>query len=388
MNNRLIPLSIPHLNGNELKYVSECLSTGWVSSAGSFVTRFEEAISKRLDIPYAVACMNGTSALHLSLVLSHVGFDDEVIVPTLTFIAPINTVRYVGAHPLFMDCDDSLNLDPQKLEDFFKKECEETEAGLKNKRTGHPIKAIIVVHVYGHLADLEPIMQLARRYRLKVIEDATESLGSYYKSFQGSQRHAGTIGDFGCLSFNGNKLITTGGGGMIVTSRKELAQRARHLTTQAKEDPIYSVHDEIGFNYRMTNIQAAIGVAQMEQLDSFLETKRRNFNKYREGLASLDRFYLIPEPTYGHSNYWLYSLVVDRGSRDELLKFLQSRQIDSRPVWRLGHRQKPFKGCLAYWIEKAAWFEERVLNIPCSVSITDDEIQTVSEALRDYHAKH
>lgn len=391
MTNSIIPLSVPFLRGNELKYVSECIETEWVSSAGSYVTRFENDIAEFLNIPDAVACINGTSALHISLILSGVETDDEVIVPTLTFIAPANAVSYMGAHPVFMDCDNSLNLDPEKLKVFLEKECRFTAEGLVNNKTNRKIKSIIVVHVFGHPANIEPINELAQKYQLKVIEDATESIGSYYKNLKGQKKMAGTVSNFGCLSFNGNKLITTGGGGIIIAADQDQARRARHLTTQAKEDSLYSKHDEIGYNYRMTNVQAAIGVAQLEQLDRFLEIKRKNFEKYQEALGDLEEVSLIKEPKYSVSNYWHYTLTAEKKgscSRDGLLEAFQKNQIESRPVWFLGHRQKPFLNCQAYQIEKANWYWERVLNIPCSVGLTDEEIKKVTQVIRGFYGKN
>lgn len=386
-----IPLSVPCLRGNELKYVSECIETEWISSVGSYVNRFEEDIARYNNIPYAIACVNGTAALHTSLMLCGVGYGDAVIVPTLTFIAPINTVRYVGAEPIFMDCDDTLNLDPQKLEEFLAKECDQTAKGIRHRQSGQLIRAIIVVHVFGHPANLEPILQTAKKYGLRVIEDATESLGSYYKNINNEKRLAGTLGDVGCYSFNGNKIITSGGGGMIVTRRKDFADKARHLTTQAKSDPLYFKHDAVGYNYRLTNIQAAVGVAQLETLDRFIQLKRRTFLKYAEELAGISDSLLIQEPSYSVSNYWHYALVVGTKPsssllvRDQLLAFLKGRCIESRPVWALCHKQEPYKNCLAYRIEKSEWYEKRVLNIPCSVNISDMQIARVVSAIKEFY---
>jgi perosamine synthetase len=386
----MIPLSATSFKGNELKYVTECIESGWVSSAGPFVGRFEDEISRYLDIPSAVACVNGTAALHTSLLLCGVLPGEEVIVPTLTFIAPINTVRYVGAEPVFMDCDDALNLDPEKLSDFLEKDCDKADGGVRHRRTGRLIRAIIVVHVFGNLADLSSLMELADRYGLQVIEDATESLGSYYNNYQGKKRQAGTIGRLGCLSFNGNKIITCGGGGMIVTQEKELADRARHLTTQAKQDHRYYRHDLVGYNYRLTGLQAALGVAQMEQLDSFVKIKRLNFQKYREALSDCAGVSLIDEPSYSVSNFWHYALNVDhpRLTRDDLSDHLKEKGVETRPVWALTHTQKPYQKEFAYRIEKAKRFEKQILNIPCSVTLTDEEIQKVSSLIKDFCGKN
>lgn len=378
-----ISLSVPSLKGNELKYLADCIETNWVSSVGPYVDRFEREVAHRLGVPHAVACVNGTAALHVSLIAAGVQAEDEVIVPTVTFIAPVNAVRYVGACPVFMDCDDHLNMDAAKLVDFVEKECHFKDGRLLNRKTGRRVSAVIVVHVFGHPANMELIVQLTEKYGLKLIEDATESIGSYYKSLKGKKCFAGSIGDFGCLSFNGNKLITTGGGGMVLTNDEASARRVRHLTTQAKEDPLYFRHDEIGFNYRLTNLQAAVGVAQLEQLEKFIETKRKNFTTYRESLCGVTDLRWIEEPEGTYSNYWHYALVVDKeGDRDRLLIHLREKRIEARPLWALIHRQRPYQKFQAYRIEKALRYESAVLNIPCSVSLKEEEIQRVTEVIR------
>jgi len=377
--NEFIPLSVPFLNGNERKYLNACVDTGFVSSVGEFVDRFETDTAKALQAPHAVACMNGSAALHVSLILSGVTPQDEVFVPTLTFISPVNTVRYVGAEPVFMDCDDHLNLDPVKLSEFCENECDLTDKGLINKKSGKRIAAMIVVHIFGYPANLLALSKIAAKYKIKLIEDASESVGSYYQDYEGQKRFAGTIGDFGCLSFNGNKIVTAGGGGMILTNSEEAANQAKHLTTQAKEDPFYFKHDQIGFNYRMTNLQAAVGVAQMEQLDGFIKIKRDNFAKYKEAISHIDAVELIEEPEGTVSNYWYYPLRVKDGvkTRDELLKSFAENKIGVRPLWYLNHEQKMYTSCQAYKIERSQQFWQQVLNLPCSVTLKDEEIARV-----------
>lgn len=388
----MIPLSIPHLSGNELKYVTECIQSGWISSAGSYVNRFEESFAQKLGSAHAVACSSGTAALHISLLLAGVRPDDEVIVPTVTFIAPVNTVRYVGAHPVFMDCDDHLNINVEKVGRFLREECRFVENRLVNKMTDRAVTAIIPVHIFGHPVDMEGIMVLADEFNLKVIEDATESLGSCYADGNYKDRKTGTIGHMGCFSFNGNKIISTGGGGMIVSSNKELAQKARYLTTQAKDDLVRFVHNEIGYNYRLNNVQAAIGVAQLERLEKFVAIKRKNFAAYREALNGIAGLRWVEEPTGTLSNYWHYALIAEdesgRPCRDELFRYLQENQIECRPIWQLNHRQKPYEQCESYCIERARYFEERVLNIPCSTSITDQQISSVSDTIRKFYGLH
>lgn len=274
-----IPLSVPEISGNEWKYVKDCLDTGWVSSVGNYVTRFEEMVAHYVGTKYAVATVNGTSALHVSLIACEIQPNDEVIVPTLTFIAPANVIRYCNAYPVFMDCDaDTLCINIQKVTDFITKEYEQRDDGYTyNKKTNRRIKAIIPVHIFGHPSDMDGLLEVCRGKNIDIIEDATESLGSEYKG-----QKTGSFGKIGCFSFNGNKIITTGGGGMIVTNDESIAKRIRHLTTQAKSDPFEYDHDEIGFNYRLTNVQAAMGVAQMERLDEFIAFKRKNYVIYKE----------------------------------------------------------------------------------------------------------
>lgn len=382
----MIPLCVPSLKGNELRYVSECIQTEWISSAGSFVDRFEKEVGNYLGSPFSIACINGTAALHISLLLSGVGAEDEVIIPTLTFIAPVNAVHYLGAYPVFMDCDDHLNLDAEKLERFLSEECLMTSAGLINKLTRRRIRAILPVHVYGNPCDLESINRLADQFQLALIEDSTESLGSFYKNWNGEKRYTGTLGDFGSLSFNGNKLITTGGGGMIFTSDQKLAERARYLTTQAKDDAVRFIHHEVGFNYRLTNIQAAIGCAQLERVNEFIEIKRKNFSIYRECLLDTEGLSWIEEPTYGYSNRWHYTLVVNEKkfhqSAEDISKRLAQNKIETRPIWELNHRQKPYLNSQSYKVEKAIEYHQNSLNLPCSVSLSPSLIPEICELIK------
>lgn len=382
-----IPLSVPVFRGNELRYVSECIETAWVSSAGSYVNQFEKQIMAMTGAKHAIACVNGTAALHISLLLAGVGRNDIVLVPTLTFIAPVNTVRYVEATPVFMDCDDSLNMDPKKVGEFCEEECQFRDGHLFHKKTGSPVKALIVVHVFGHPANLAELMALAEKYNLKLIEDATEALGSYYKEGVLKGRHVGTIGHLGCYSFNGNKIITTGGGGMIVTDRHDLAERSRYLTTQAKDDEVRFIHGEVGYNYRLTNIQSALGVAQLEQLPRILETKRKNFRLYHKELHGYQDLKMIEEPRGVFSNYWHYTLLVPPvpgKTYDHLMKHLSENKIQTRPLWELNHRQKPYAHYPSYKIEKAAWFYARGLSLPCSADLTEQQVERVCGTIKSF----
>lgn len=382
----MIPLSIPNLQGKELHYIKKCIDANWVSSAGSFVKKFEDAICRYVKARYAVACVNGTSGLQIALKLCGVNEGDEVIVPTLTFVAPVNTVKYLGAEPIFMDCDNFMNMDCDKLREFCEKECQKTKLGLRNKRTRKIVKAIIPVHVFGNPCDMEKIMKVAREFRLKVVEDATESLGSYYTTGVYKNKSTGAIADIGVYSFNGNKIITTGGGGMIVTNDGLLAKKARYLTNQAKDDPVRYLHHEIGYNFRLTNLQAALGLAQLEQLKRFIATKKRNYELYKGLLDSVPGLRMLEAPLGTSANYWFYSLLVDQKKygmdREKLMNCLTRKGIQSRPVWYLNHLQRPYRKNQAYKIEKALWFWKRVLNVPCSTSLNPKQVKFVSLAIR------
>lgn len=384
-NDKFIPLSIPSIRGNEWKYVKECLDTEWVSSAGKYVDKFEEDICKFTGAKHAVACVNGTSALHVALRLAGVSSGDEVIVPTITFIAPVNVVRYLGAEPVFMDGDDYFNIDVQKTTQFIREETVFRNGFCINNKTGKTIKAIIPVHMYGNAVDLETLLPLCIERNIKIVEDATESLGTRYIRDSLAGRHTGTIGEIGCYSFNGNKIITTGGGGMIVTDNTEYAKQARYLTTQAKDDEVRYVHNEIGYNYRLTNIQAAVGVAQLEQLPDYLKIKRKNYYFYKKEIDKIPGLHLAEVPNYAKNNYWMYLLLIDKMvygmDKEQLLHYLSDNKIQSRPIWYLNHLQKPYKNCQAYKIEKALELLDTALNIPCSVSLTAEDISRVVEVL-------
>lgn len=377
---KFIGLSVPNLKGNELKYVTKAIETEWVSTAGPYITEFEQKIAEYLKVDEAVACQSGTSGLHLALLACGVQPGERVLVPTLTFVAAVNPVRYIHAQPIFMDCDDSLTMDPIKLRCFCEKECERKPDGLYEKQSGKRIRAIVVVHVFGNMADMEQIMEIAQRYHLKVIEDATEALGTYYTAGKFEGRFAGTIGDVGVYSFNGNKIITTGGGGMIVANGKGMLKHMRHLSTQAKADTLYFDHDEIGYNYRMGNVQAAIGIAQLEQLEQFIAVKQDNYRAYQTNGINL-----LPFQKYCRSNQWFYSYLTKR--RDLLLQKLQEKNIQTRPIWKLIHTLKPYRDCRVYKIEKAYYYYKHVLNIPCSTNLTTEEVTYVSDRIREFEEK-
>ncbi len=390
-----IPLSVPSFRGNEWNYVKECIDTSWVSSAGKFVDEFEHKISEYTKSKYAIACVNGTSALHISLLIAGVLRDDEVIVPTITFIAPINAVRYCNAYPVFMDADKFYNIDMNKTIDFILNETEMKTVFVEgkgiaysfNKKTKRRVTAIIPVHVFGNAVWLDDLHNICKERNIKIIEDATEALGTKYSNGKFKGKHAGTIGEFGCLSFNGNKIITTGGGGMIITDNQEYAAKAKYLTTQAKDDEARFIHNSIGYNYRLTNILAALGLAQLEQLPDYIKIKTDNYILYKEHINKIIGLHLAELPEYANNNYWMYALQLDNQKygkdREQLMAFLNKNNIQTRPVWFLNHLQKEFKNNQTYHIENAQILINNTLNIPCSVSLSKEDIERVIEKLNE-----
>ncbi len=379
-----IPLSIPNFEGNEKKYVNEALEQSWVSTAGSYVTRLEHDLAVFLHTDNVAACQSGTAALHLSLIEAGVCPGDVVLVPTLTFIAAVNPVKYRFAQPVFIDCDDSLCMDPVKLRSFCENECDFADGSLTYH--GNTVKALIVVHVFGNMADMESIMDIAEQYGITVIEDATEALGTYYSSGRYAGRYAGTIGHFGAYSFNGNKIITTGGGGALTARDTAAVDHMRYLSTQAKDDPQFFIHDEIGYNYRMTNLQAALGVAQVEELPEFIRRKQRNYEMYRAAFEGVDMVRLMPFREGTVSNKWFYSLKIDTEgvavSLREMVAMLQKKGIQTRTVWGLINEQKPYLSEATYQLEKAPYYASRILNIPSSTQITAEEINYVADEIK------
>jgi perosamine synthetase len=379
----VIPLCVPEIRGNEWKYIKECLDTNWVSSAGSYVDRFEGMLADYVGAKYAVATVNGTAALHVALLVAGVQPDDEVLVSTLTFIAPVNAIRYAGAWPVFMDAEPFYwQMDPQKVADFLEKECRWQNGRLTNRTTGRRVKAILPVHILGHPCDMDPILQVAQKYDLAVIEDATETLGARYKG-----RKAGHLGDIGCFSFNGNKLITTGGGGMIVTDNPGWAERARYLTTQAKDDPIEFIHNEIGYNYRLSNIQAAMGVAQMEQIEGFIAKKRAMCRTYETAFHELEGITLMPTQPETEPTYWLYTILCRHGTtlaaRKAVLRRLNENGIGARPIWHPIHGLPPHANCQAFRIEHAVNLYHRGVCLPSSVGLDEGDQLRCIDVVRE-----
>jgi perosamine synthetase len=376
-----IPLSVPEIRGNEWRYVKDCLDTNWVSSGGSYVDRFEQLAAQQAGTKYAVATMNGTSALHVALLVAGVQPEDEVLVSTLTFIAPVNAIRYVGAWPVFIDAELGYwQMDPAQVVEFLERDCRWSDGRLYNRRTGRRVSAVIPVHILGHPVDLDPIVAAARKFGLKVIEDATEGLGSTYKD-----RNLGCFGDLACFSFNGNKIITTGGGGMLVTDNEEWAQRAKYLTTQAKDDPIEYVHGEVGYNYRLVNLLAAVGCAQMEQLDSYVAAKRRIAVRYGEKLQNLPGIVPMKSAPWAASTFWMYTILVDEevfgmDSR-QLMRTLGSHKIQCRPLWQPIHQSPAHASKDAVTLPVSEHLARQGLSLPCSVGLTASEQDRVIAAV-------
>lgn len=379
-----IPLSIPNFEGNEKKYVNEALDAGWVSTGGAYITKLEQVMANFLQVKNVAACQSGTSALHLSMLEAGIKPGDVVLVPPVTFIAAVNPVKYQFATPVFIDCDDSFCMDPVKLKEFCETECMSGNGVLRYK--GKQVKALVVVHVFGNMADMEAIMDIAAKYNIIVIEDATEALGTRYTEGKYAGKFAGTFGNFGCYSFNGNKIITTGGGGAITAREPKVVDHLRFLSTQAKTDPHYYIHDEIGYNYRMTNLQAALGVAQMEELPEFIRRKQRNYDLYKELFKDFELAKLMPFREGTSSNKWFYSLNIDRNritaSMREIITTLHDKGIETRAIWGLINEQKPYKGEVTYKLEKAPYYAARILNIPSSTQIKEEEIKYVASTIK------
>lgn len=382
---KFIPLCVPHISGSEWEYVKDCLDTGWVSSVGSYVTRFEDMTAEYVGTKHAIAAVSGTAALHIALQVAGVQENDEVLVSSLSFIAPANAIRYCGAWPVFVDVNpDCWEMDHELVAEFLKTKCSWNNGTLINNETGRRVAAILPVHILGHSVDIDPILELAREYRLPVVEDATESLGATYKG-----RKVGHLGDIACFSFNGNKLITTGGGGMIVTDNPEWAARAKYLTTQAKDDEIEYVHESIGYNYRLTNVQAAIGCAQLEQISEFIEKKRSIAAQYETAVKSIPGLSPMPRASWADPVFWLYTILVDETIYGEdsraLMRRLAQNKMQARPLWQPLHRSPAHAGAQSIGGEVTERLNRMALSLPCSVGIEDHELESVIAAISARH---
>jgi perosamine synthetase len=377
-----IPLHAPKFIGNEKKYLNQCIKSSWLSSSGKFVNTFEKKISTFTKSKYAISCVNGTSALHLSLKLAGVKKNDEVIAPIITFIAAINVIKYLGANPIFMDCDNFLNLNINKTIEFIKFNTYFKKGYTYNKKTNKKISALIAVHVFGNPVDLEKIIPLCKKRNIKIIEDSSESLGSFYSRGKLKGKHTGTVGFLGCLSFNLNKIITTGGGGMILTNSKKLAIKAKYLSTQAKDDSIKFVHNSIGYNYGLTNIHAAIGLAQYENLKKIIKRKRKVYLEYKKKFLVNKNVVLMNSPSYSKSNFWINVIKVkNKGYFNFLLKKLLSNNIEVRPVWKCNHLQKPYIKCQKFKISNALNLVNRCICLPSSYFLSKKQIIKISKLI-------
>ena len=362
-----IPLHEPRFIGNEKKYLNECIDSTFVSSVGKFVDEFEEKIAEFTGAKYAVATTNGTSALHIALLLADVQSGDEVITQPLTFVATCNAITYCNAKPIFVDVDlDTLGLSPSSLQKFLEENCEIKNSRCINKTTGKSVKACVPMHTFGHPCRISEIKDICDQWHIALVEDAAESLGSYYKG-----RHTGRFGKLGTLSFNGNKILTSGGGGCIITDDEVLAKKAKHLTTTAKVPHAWEyTHDMIGYNYRLPNLNAALLVAQLEQIEMFLQDKRDLAKMYEKFFQGLDMEF-ITQPQNSEANYWLNAVILkNRGQRDEFLHYTNDRGVMTRPVWTLMNKLEMFRDCqCGDMLPNCNYFEDRVVNIPSSVRV-------------------
>jgi perosamine synthetase len=372
-----IPLAAPELGGREWEYVKECLDSGWVSSAGPFVERFEEAVAAYVGVKSAVATVNGTAALHVALLLAGVSRSDEVIMPTLTFIAPANAVRYAGGTPVFVDCDPSyLQIDSEKLSHFVERSCVWRDGTLVNSATGRRVRAILVVHALGHPVDLEPVLEIARSRELVLIEDCAESLGARYRGTM-----TGRFGDVACFSFNGNKVVTAGGAGMVVTPHEAWAKRARYLTTQARDHPFEYVHNEVGYNYRPTSLNAAVGLAQMELVEERVSAKRRIAAAYAQALHGVAGLSVVGEAPWAFSTFWLSTVLTVGVTGRTLVERLQGRGIEARPIWQPMHLSPAHRDAVATDCSTAERLYEEGVCLPSSVGLSADAQERVIDEL-------
>lgn len=377
----MLLLSGPNIAGNEWKYVKECLDTGWVSSVGSYVTKFENMVAEYAGCKYGVATVNGTSALHIALMLGGVKPGDLVITTNVTFIASVNAIKYAGADPVLVDIDPATwQMDLDLLEEWLKSETSLNDQGeLIHNKSGRVLRGIMPVHVLGNMCDMQRLLGIAKTYHLVVIEDATEALGTRFKG-----KHSGGFGMMGCFSFNGNKIITTGGGGVIVTDDEQLARKAKHLTTQAKSDAFEYVHDEVGYNYRLVNVLAAMGVAQMELLPSFITRKKEIDDFYRGKLSGTGDIAFQSIPADVDCNCWLFTFRTAR--QKELLDLLNARQMQSRPFWVPMNQLRMFKDDMyvTHGNQSGAVYSQ-CLSIPCSTNITDEQMEAVVQTIKSVY---
>jgi len=383
----LIALSEPNLTGLEKDLVNQCLESGWISTSGSFVKEFEKALSGFCNSQYAIACINGSAGLHISLKLSGVERNTEVLVPTLTFAAPINAIIYNNAFPVFFDVDEFHTLNVEKVINFLENETYEKDKQVFNKRTDRKISCILPVHTWGNVCDVPSLKDYIKKRNIgiSIVEDASESLGSTI-NYKNEDIHSGTIGDFGVISFNGNKIITSGGGGIILTNDQKKAKEAKHLISQAKIDPVRYIHDMVGFNYGLTNIHAALGLGQFKNLEDFLKKKKEIHKFYTKEISNIDGLSILESPNKCTSNYWLNILKIENSfkrDREDMMSHLKSKSIETRPIWFANHLQEPYKDFQSYEIDFAVNEIEKCLCIPSSTNLSNEDLFTVVTSINE-----
>ncbi len=382
----MINLNSPNFFGNELKYLNECIKTGWVSTSGKYIKKFENKVCAFTKSKYSVGIINATSALDISLKLLGVKENDEIIAPTLTFISPINSILYNKASPIFMDCDKFCNIDSKKVIKFINDKTVFKKGYSYNKISKKRVSVLIVVHVWGNAVYLDDLISLCKKRNIKILEDASESLGTFYSKGKNAGKHTGTIGDLGCISFNANKIITCGGGGVILTNKKHYAKKANYLVTQAKDNPIKYIHNAIGYNLKMTNVHAAIGLAQFENISKILRLKKKINSFYKTTLSKINNVELLNSPEYSINNNWFNILKISKFNKikniDQLIKKFHKYDIQTRPIWQLNHLQKHLKNYQIFEIKLANKIIKQSLCLPSSSHLTQNELNKVIKILK------
>ncbi len=378
-----IGLHEPFFIGNEKKYLIKCIDENWVSSSGRFLKLFQSKFKKITKGKFLSPVLNGTVGLHISMLQSGVKENDEVIVPTITFIATINSIKYVGASPIFMDVDEYLNIDEEKTIEFIKKKTIFKNGHTYNKITGNKIKALVIVHTFGNAARIDKIFEICRKRKIKLIEDAAESIGTKYNSGKFKNKHTGTIGDFGIFSFNGNKIVTSGNGGIVVSKNKKDSLKINYLISQAKDDKINFIHKEVGYNYKLSNISAALGLAQLEKLNLFLKRKKTIRDYYKKKIQTIKGAKILESPKYSQNNNWLNLVQISKKEKmKKIIKKLNSNGFQSRPIWYPNHKQQSFKKNYKYKIKKAEGFVKSIICLPSSVSLKNKQIDKIVNLIK------
>jgi len=388
----MIPLHAPHISKNDIINVTKTLKSGWVSSSGKLINEFENKLSKFTGSKYCVAVSSGTSALHLALLSLGIKENEEIIIPTITFIAPVNAINYIGAKPIFMDVDNFLNIDSSKVIDFLENKIYLKKGYAYNKKTKKRVRAIIIVHVFGNPANIEKINKICRMKNIDCIEDAAEGLGSYYVKGKYKGKHVGSIGKVGCISFNGNKIITTGAGGAIITDSKKIYSKIKYLSTQAKDDDIKYIHNEVGYNYRMPNILAALGITQLGSIKSNLLKKRKINELYLKKFSQIENVEIFVEPEYAQSNFWLNIIRFNKSKKENFIekitKYLNKNGIQARPLWKPNHMQKPYLRCETFKMYNAEKYYNNCLCLPSSCNLSAKDIGYISITIKNYLTKN